>query len=418
MIFYRLAYFIIFLLAKLGAVFSPKLRQALDGKKGLLNRLSHHTSNWDHPPFWFHIASSGELEQCLPVMEQLKKNHPEVPIFLSYFSPSGRRGVELEINRSSSVPWDYSDYSPFDFKRHINRILDVLNPRQLIMVDRELWPELIHCCWQRNIPCHLMATSLSDLSDKKILFYRWTLRKLSSVGTIDEPSAHKLLEVLPKSVRIDVMGDPRVERVLHRRNRAKTLHWAPRFDGIPVAVMASIWPADFKNLEPSLDWLLTKHPNWKLVLVPHEPKAPFINELSRWCQEKSHVTQLWRQWVHTPSEAQVLIVDEVGYLAELYQIADLVFVGGSFVSDVHNVLEPAAWGCPILTGPFIKNAVEATQMAEFGLIRAENDQQLLLAFKTLVNEESERANRAAWLGNYLKEASGATKRYVELYDRP
>jgi 3-deoxy-D-manno-octulosonic-acid transferase len=348
--------------------FSPKIRRSFRGRKGLLARVEKERAKWKERPFWFHFASSGEFEQALPILEALKQKHPQTPLFLTYFSPSGQRAVELEKQRRQSagldIPWTAADYSPFDFPSTTRSFLAVLHPRALVVLNREFWPELFEVCFRRKIPVYVFASYLSKKARRALWFYKPWLERLTFLGTVDRSSAEFLRRELDTQ-SIGEIGDPRIERVLARRQIPSSLPIVKEA-GSKIFVAASVWPQDFKALLPSLKYFLSQ-PGWRVFLVPHEPEQSFQKEIEESLKNEGIYSIRWSRRKPGVPLPGVVLVDSVGWLAELYRQADLAFVGGSFRRRVHNVLEPAAYGIPILTGPYIQNSFEAGQMGHLAM---------------------------------------------------
>jgi 3-deoxy-D-manno-octulosonic-acid transferase len=363
---YRILYGVWYLGLWAASPFSTKVRAGLYGRKGLAQRLKGYRRDWKSRPYWFHFASAGEFEQAIPILESMKKRHPETPLFLSYFSPSGARAVQLEAVRRSqaglAIPWDAADYSPLDFASSVWEFLALLRPKGLVLLNREFWPELLEECFKQKIDVYAFAVYFSNNKAKRLLFfYRRWLDRITFLGTTDQTTADFLTQEL-RTAQVQVIGDPRIERVLNRRQIAKS-PLLSKEQGTRFFVAASLWPEDVKALIPSLK-LLFRHPEWKVFLVPHEPEESFIKDLEALVDGAGAYSVRWTKRRANAPLPGVVVVDTVGWLAELYHHADLAFVGGAFRSRVHSVLEPAAYGVPILTGPKVANSFEALQMNE------------------------------------------------------
>jgi 3-deoxy-D-manno-octulosonic-acid transferase len=395
--------------------FVPKLRRGLAGRIGLVKRLK--AAKLGNEPFWFHFASSGEFEQCLPLLEEIKRRQPQQAVLLTYFSPSGERAVSFEkkrrIESGQSIPWDCSDYAPFDLTFQVKQFMEVARPRAFISINREIWPRILAEGKRRNIPRFLLAVFLPERNESRFRYYeRWT-KLFGFVGTVDSHTARFLSQKLSPLLKVEQLGDPRIERVLSRKERQKkSPPWLDFFPKSRVNILcASIWPEDFQALKPSLQL-----PNARFVLVPHEPKESFHREIISWGKAHDRKFRLWSHWIREPDETSHLIVDEVGHLAEMYVLSAFVFVGGSFVSRIHNVLEPAAYGKPILTGPFIWNSAQALEWNELsrGLKAAKNGAELFAHFKMLLENESLRAEWSSFLLEWMQANRDVAKRYVDL----
>jgi 3-deoxy-D-manno-octulosonic-acid transferase len=398
------------------APFSRKVRRGLLGRLGVTRRYRAHAKKLGAKPLWFHVASAGELEQCLPILDALKKEAPEKRIFLSYFSPSAESALEREEQRRQTVglgvSWEASDYSPWDFPALARRALGALDPSDLVVVHRELWPGLLQAASARGVKRHLVATNWTrDALDGRA---QRALSRFSFVGTVRPDTATRLSKWLP-GVSVEPLGDPRIDRVLSRKGLAKETVWKRELARTPTLVGASLWDEDFEALKPLLADCLLHHPEWRIVLVPHEPTASRVGHFASFFTSRDAPVKPWSTWNREPQrDASHLVVDGVGWLAELYGAAEVVFVGGSFRKRVHNVLEPAAYGCPILTGPFISASPEACEMAAagVGLLKAETGEALRAKAAEWLKSAEKREEASKWLEKYLEERQGAGVRYA------
>ena len=359
-VFWRLAYVGWFGACCVASLFSAKVRRGLAGRRGLIARVAAFKKKHAPPAHWVHFASSGEFEQALPIVAALKAAQPGVPIFLTTFSPSGWRAIALEARRlqeqGEAPPWAAWDYSPLDFPTSVRAFLRTLQPRSVTILNREFWPEVLHQLKRAGIPTAVFAVFFSENARTKLGWQRAWLSGISYFGTLDEASRQVLQKLLP-GTRVEVLGDPRVDRVLRRKERALSRP-APFAFRKPLFVGASLWAPDFEALLGAL-WPL-REAAWQVALVPHEPSESLLRRFEMRLEKEGIQAHRWSRGAG--ADAPVLLVDEVGWLAELYRFADLALVGGSFKARVHNVLEPAAYGVPILTGPYIRNSCEAREM--------------------------------------------------------
>jgi 3-deoxy-D-manno-octulosonic-acid transferase len=194
--------------------------------------------------------------------------------------------------------------------------------------------------------------------------------------------------------------------------------WQDLFRGQSVFIGASLWDADFRGLQPAIELARARHPDWRWILVPHEPEGALLARIETWFRARGWPVARWSSFLSVPAAYPVdttLVVDRVGMLAELYAIASLVFVGGSFRARVHNVLEPAAYGRPILTGPYIHNSREAQEMASgaIALQPAPNAAVLSEKLLRLIEDEAWRGQASAAALAYLEERQGAAAIYAD-----
>lgn len=395
--------------------FSPKIGSTYSGRKGLAARLAHAVREWKTAPVWFHVASSGELEQCLPLVDELKRRRPAAKVLITYFSPTAKKAIELEKQRREAAgiapSWDYADFAPFDFKADVERFVEIAKPQALVIVNREMWRHLVAACDHRKIPCLLFAVHFPEAALRARKWYEPSLARFKAIGTTDEASAKRL------GRGAIAMGDPRIERVLMRRSLRPKTAWEDFFEQKPTWICASVWPKDFQALIPALTLALEEFATWRLVIVPHEPSPAFVEQLSGWFKSRKNAARLWSHWMYEPDDTSHLIVDKVGFLAELYRVAELTFVGGSFQARIHNVLEPAAYGKPILSGPFIQNSREAVEMNGSALQSAATPEELAFHAKIWLVDESKREEAGKKASEYLQKRSGSVKSYVDSLEK-
>ena len=401
---YRAAFSALLAAGHVAALRSPKLRRGLEGRRGLGQRIG----GWRfaEPPLWFHFASSGEFEQIVPVLDRLReRGGPSV--VLTYFSPSGERAVRLETERRFAagrvLSWDAADFAPWDRPRDVREFLDGVRPRALVCVHREIWPELLVQCGRSGIPRHLIAAHFPR--PLSIWYRRWA-RELDGVLAVDAASAARF------AMGASVAGDPRVDRVLARREAARS-SWTEALAGRPNVVVASAWDRDLRALAPALE-AVGERARW--ILVPHEPSRARVERCFDLIRSRGWQARAWSEWRREGMETPPphLVVDGVGFLAELYDAATAVIVGGSFHARVHNVLEPAVYARPIFTGPRISNSREAVEMQEHGLLRAcASGEELATGLSELLADPGMRARWAGGLESFVRERSGAADRCAE-----
>lgn len=391
-----------------------KLRGGLVGRLGVKGRLLAIGSKSE--VIWFHVASSGEFEQCLPLLEAVKRRS-SLTILLTYFSPSGKRAIELEITRRAKrqmpLPWDYADYSPWDLPWVVRPIVRALNLTAFVSIHREVWPGLLTALSKAKVPSYLLGTFWPERSQKRFSLIRPWVKLFKEVGTVDRETA-RFLEREVSHLKVETLGDPRIDRVLSRKVQSP-VSFSKFFEKNKVFVGASLWQEDFEALKIGMDRALSAEPSLRLVLVPHDPNDGVAAQIFSFFKEKQIPIRYWSSWIESPDEFSHVIINRVGFLAELYQMAHYVFVGGSFKARVHNVLEPAVYGCPILTGPYIWNSNEAIEMSKKGGLKVcANPETVSLNLLKWVHNEPLRKSEAALNLEYIEKNKGAAERYTKL----
>lgn len=303
---------------------------------------------------WVHYAS-GELEYAKPVLRDLKFKFPEVSIFATYFSPSVIQATEktAELDGWCPLPWDR--------KNDLLAFIEKINPTLLLISRTDLWPEMLDICKSKEIPSLLMGATFAEGSKKTRGLGRW-LTKLA-LQRIDEvlvvsPADFESAKSLTDPSKISVVGDPRYDQVLFRKTHKSPIDetlktWAQKE---PLLVAGSTWKEDEEILFKMINYY---SPGVRLLLVPHETNEQHLSEIEFQLKELQLTYSRFSKGIN-PS-AQVLVFDKIGYLADLYQLSPLAFVGGSFRKQIHSVMEALGHGCYVITGPYFKNNREAIE---------------------------------------------------------
>jgi len=342
---------------------------------------------------WFHFTSVGEFEQARPVIEDIKE---EARIVLTYFSPSVRRNVERYPYK------DAASYLPIDTKRNARRMFDLIEPDLLIFSKFDIWPNLVWEAARRKVPILLIAGTLHAKS-KRISpiarpFFSAVHRYIDMHCAISEADARRFESLCGDPSRVLVTGDTRFDQVYRRAMRVGEGELIPNQDSIkrPVVVAGSTYAQServlleaYRKIRAERD---EEHP-FTLILVPHEPTKERVKEIEGLLDEGglSYVRFSRITGETDLSSFNVLVIDTVGLLAGLYKLGDVAFVGGSFRGNVHNVMEPAVMGKPVIFGPCIANSFEAGVMLKRGgAIMVEDADEMASTISSLIDEPRKR----------------------------
>ncbi|PIB28968.1 3-deoxy-D-manno-octulosonic acid transferase [Maribacter sp. 4G9] len=335
---------------------NPKISKFVKGRNMVLETIRNDISKSDRV-IWIHAASLGEYEQGLPILEQLKLEYPNRKVLLTFFSPSG-----YEVKKNSS-PADIITYLPFDIPGKVNSFLDAVRPDMAIFIKYEIWPNYLFELHKRAIPTILISARFSS---KKIYFknyggfMRKALRSFSYLYVQDKPSKELLHKIGIK--KVSIAGDTRLDRVAEILKRDNTLDAISSFcEGKKCLVAGSTWPED----ERILTNYINHAPNdQKFIIAPHIIKDSHIQSL---CQSIEKKTVLYSKISPVlENDIQVLIVDTIGLLTKIYSYASIAYVGGGFATGLHNTLEPAVFGIPVVIGPKYQGFLEAEQLVQLG----------------------------------------------------
>lgn len=351
---------------------------------------------------WFHAASLGEFEQARPVIEAFRKAYPHWGVVLSFFSPSGY------LIRRNYAEVDLVTYLPADTPENAPRFLDLLRPDLILMVKYEFWPFYLLEAHKRAIP----VVSFSAIFRPSQVFFkpwggfmRYVLGTISRIYTQDEASLKLLSRI---GIKATVAGDTRFDRVAQIAQSANKLPIVEAFKaGQPMIVLGSAWPADLKVLLPAL-LNLPVELRPKLVVAPHELSTDHLSMLDTWPGFQSV-----RYSTTMPDDARnanLLIVDNMGMLSSIYRYADVAWVGGAFGSGLHNILEAAVYGIPVLFGgPAYKRFAEAKALIKskgaFSCITVKEAEKVL---QKLLSETEARLEAGKAAGKYCRQHLGAT----------
>ena len=349
---------------------------------------------------WVHTASLGEFEQGLPIIEQLKKNYPEYRILVTFFSPSG-----YEVKKNTAAA-DLVTYLPMDTKKNAIKFLDLVNPKLVIFVKYEIWPNYLRALSQRNIPTLLISALFKE---NQIYFksyggfMRKALHNFTHIFVQDTKSIELLSKINIKNTAIS--GDTRFDRVIEILERDNNLAFMENFkNGAKTLVAGSTWPDDEEVLVPYIN---TGESSLKFVLAPHNIKPEHINKLKSSINKK---TILYSELENKDLSAyEVLIIDTIGLLTKIYSYAEISYVGGGFATGLHNTLEPAVYGIPVIIGPSFKGFKEAEDLVNKGGVLVVKSP---AEFFTLVNDllkDEEHLKRTGDINStYVSENKGAS----------
>lgn len=304
-------------------------------------------------PLWIH-AASGEVEYAKSVIRSLKESFPQIPVLVTYFSPSAKKLIQKfpGIDLAMALPWDRP--------RDLEKFLNFYNPRACLIARTDVWPEMARQTRKRRIPCVLFSATFAAKSSRKGLLSssltRMALNSLSRIDCVSEADRENLRD-LGVRTKIEIGGDTRFDQVLYRLSHPNPVWEAFKpAKSDKVFVCGSTWPQDEDVIFESIGHWLAK--GGRLILAPHEASVARVFDLEKRIKDRSWSFQRYSE-KSSAWTSQVLLVDEVGCLQELYSWGDFAFVGGSFKDKVHSVMEPLCAGLPVAVGPYHQNNREA-----------------------------------------------------------
>lgn len=387
-------------LLKIATLFSPKIKLFVEGRKIVFPILEQKIKPSDKT-IWFHAASLGEYEQGLPVIEKIKEKFPLHKIVVTFFSPSG-----YEVRKNNTVV-DVTVYLPLDTKKNAQEFLKLVHPDLVFFIKYEYWPNYLNELKKQNTPTYLISGILRE----KQLFFKWYgsfYRKALDTFTfffMQNEISKKLLLQLGKT-NVAVSGDTRFDRVAAILEKDNTLDFIANFKNDTLTiVIGSSWPKDENLL---VDFINSNNYNIKFIIAPHNIKEEQIEQLKNSITKK---TILFSEKENAAlAEYDVLIINTIGILTKIYSYADIAYVGGGFGNPgVHNILEPATFGVPVVIGPNYSHFAEATALVNLeGCVSVSNKKELDAAFNSLILNEVERQERGHICSTFVQMNKGAT----------
>jgi len=410
---YRLLYPLALAGARAASLVLPKVREAFAGRRGQGARWEEFARGLSAPPVWFHVASVGEFEQARPVISALERTRPDIPVMLTFSSPSGFHFARRR-EKVGTGSIRFIDYLPFDRAAAMSRCLALARPRLLVFVKFDLWPNLVWEASSRRVPMVLIDATLSPSSRRYSaagrILYGDLYRRIDRILAISEEDAARFTRSAPGHAGVSVTGDTRFDRVMERwQNRPRRALELPQ-DGLRTLIAGSTWPPDEARLLPAVARLLAEDATLRFVVVPHEPLPAHVGALRRWAAEAGLAARTVSEGPARPG-TRVIIVDVVGVLAEAYAGAEVAYVGGAFSTGVHSVIEPAIAGLPVVFGPRHGNSFEALQLVARGGAAAVHDEASTHAqLRRYLGDPGERARAGDAARAYVESQLGATEK--------
>lgn len=400
MLLYNIGTQIYFFLIRIASLFKPKAKLWVNGRKNLLNKIDELLSK-NEQRIWIHCASLGEFEQGRPVIERLKSLHPHLKIVLTFFSPSG---FEVRKNYKGA---DYIFYLPTDTKSNAKRFISLIKPEYVIFVKYEFWVHYINELKLNKIPLYLISANFREGQ----LFFKWyggfyrsILHKISHLFVQNRNSVELLNEIGITNVTIS--GDTRFDRVVDIASQTKDIPLVSLFkQNKRILIGGSTWR---KDNELIADLINSNSLNdTKFIIATHEIHEQDIEELINSIKVKS--IRFSKADESNISDAHVLIIDNIGMLSSLYRYASVAYIGGGFGKGIHNTLEAATFGMPVLFGPNYQKFREAIELVRLGAaFPLTSSHELKDIAVDLFSDESKLNHLSEIAKNYVKINMGAT----------
>ncbi|MFI0425839.1 MAG: 3-deoxy-D-manno-octulosonic acid transferase [Flavobacterium sp.] len=388
-------------LLKIITLFSPKMKLFVEGRKAVFQTLENKIQATDRT-IWFHAASLGEYEQGLPVIEAIKQQYPNHKIVVTFFSPSG-----YEVRKNNNLA-DVTVYLPLDTISNAKQFLRVVHPEMAFFIKYEYWPNYLNELKKKQIKTYLISGILRENQ----AFFKWyggfyrNALKTFDYFFVQNESSKTLLQSIGFN-NVKVSGDTRFDRVVSILERDNSLDFIAQFKADKTTiVIGSSWPKDEELL---IDYINNSTENVKFIIAPHNIKLEQIQELKKAITKKTILFS--EKDTVDVSNYSVFVIDTIGILTKIYSYADIAYVGGGFGNPgVHNILEPATFGVPVVIGPNYAHFAEAKALVNMeGCISIQNQTQLNEVFDLLLQNEDERLEKGHICSTFVQMNKGATQ---------
>ncbi len=401
---YNIIIFLASHVIKLLALFSPKMTLFVNGRKEVFSTLQSKI-NANDKTLWFHAASLGEYEQGLPVIEKIKAQFPNHKIVVTFFSPSG-----FEVRKNNTVA-DITIYLPLDSKSNAKKFIDFIHPEMVFFIKYEYWPNYLNELKKRSQSIGTCTYLISGVFRENQAFFKWygsfyrNALKSFDYFFVQNESSKKLLQSIGFT-NVKVSGDTRFDRVVSILESNNSLDYIENFkNNTTTIVIGSSWPKDENLL---VNYINNSSDNVKFIIAPHNIKSEQILELKNVITKKTILFS--KKENQNLSDFQVFIIDTVGILTKIYSYADIAYVGGGYGNPgVHNILEPATFGIPIVIGPNYSHFPEAIALVNLkGCIAITTQNDLNEIFDALISDILIRHEKGHICSTFVQMNKGAT----------
>lgn len=398
---YRLLIGFVRLVLPLLGLFNTKIKLFVKGRKETFQKLM---SLKDTDVIWFHVASLGEFEQARPITEKVTEAFPNYKILVTFFSPSG-----YEVRKNYSLA-DVVCYLPLDSKTNAVKFVNLVNPKLAIFVKYEFWPNMLFELHKNNCKTILV----SGIFRENQIFFEWygklLRRALESFDHffVQNSESKELLKSLAFG-NVTISGDTRFDRVYKILKEKKSLDFIEEFQNNKLTIVAgSTWKEDESLLLKYID----KSEGIKFIIAPHNINEKSISDLKAMVSKR--VVLYSEKKDKNLNKYDVLIIDTIGLLTKIYRYADIAYVGGGFKTGLHNVLEPATFGVPVVIGNKYDKFKEAKDLVELqACFSIQNQKEMDEIFDRLLTDETFRVSAGESAGTYIQKNQGATEKIMD-----
>jgi len=403
-ILYNLGVQLYFITVYMAAFFNKKARLWINGRRdqAILT---------EPPCIWFHFASLGEFEQGRPVLERMRELYPGKKITVTFFSPSG-----YEIRKNTPLA-DHVYYLPLDTAKNARKFIEAVQPEMAIFTKYEYWYHFYKELHQRDIPLYI----ISGIFRPDQIFFKWygglhrTILSFVTRFFVQDEQSKQLLQNI-NITKVSISGDTRFDRVWANAQQPKPLPDIAEFkNNHKLFIAGSTWPQD----EELIAALIKDNPDWKFIIAPHEISEEKTTQLVGLLPENSSIRYSLLTTHYSPlttdhSPLTTLVIDNIGMLSSLYQYGDIAYIGGGFGAGIHNTLEAAAFGLPVIFGPNYEKFKEAKDLIGLNAgFSISNEAQLKQIAGKLINDDEFCKNAGLQAKKYVEEHTGATETIID-----
>ncbi len=353
------------LLLKLVALWHPKAKLLIEGRKETF-RVLRQIPKTTNKRFWFHCASLGEYDMALPLMEACRAANPELEIAVSFYSPSGMQ----HYHKRGFVP-NAVFYLPADTPAAMFKIVAAVEADRLYLLKYEFWPNLLRTAQDAKLETFAVNTILRTSQ----VYFKWyggffrkALQRVAYFGVQNMATQELLKRIGIAAQKIEILGDLRWNRVLEAKQNAPKNQILERFSAdSPLLILGSSWPQEEKLLFEMMQ--LEQKKASKILIAPHDLSRAHLGQLKERFPDALFYSQLEKDSTTFNKDQRIMILDTIGHLSAAYQYGSMAFVGGGFSGSLHNILEPLAYGLPVLFGPQHQKFPEAQQFLDLGFAK-------------------------------------------------
>ncbi len=386
--------------------FNVKAKQWVKGQNEVWDEVNRLAPTIQKPILWMHCASYGEFEQALPIIENLKSTYPQYQIWLTFFSPSGYE------HRKKDAAVDFITYLPFDSAKNANRFLNLVQPKLIVFIKYEFWYFYLQQAKQQKIPT-ILVSAIFRPGQIFFQFYGGFYKKILTLFSsilVQDQSSYDLIKSIAPNISMEITGDTRFDRVVQTAATLSKFEWIQKLSPNKIIIAGSTWNEDHEMLAKAA--LQLKKINW--ILVPHHVDPISIDQCKAHFPNAITLTELQNSHQHFTSPISI-IIDQIGLLRNLYQYAFISYVGGGLGKDgVHNVLEPAAFGKPVIWGINDEKYIEAIGLRNaLGGFQIKNATEFIELVQTFLANDPSYMEASSHASKFISEHAGATKKTMQ-----